>query len=126
MWIHIFTRDLRVEDNLAINAIPSKDVAGVFIFTPTQISKNKLFSSASFQFMCESLMDLDRKIPLHTFYGEHKEVLGKILKDIEGVSMIKDYTPYAVKREEVIKGICDKAGIKFQYIFFQDQTLFLV
>jgi deoxyribodipyrimidine photo-lyase len=117
MWIHIFTRDLRIEDNLAINEIPSKDVAGVFIFTPTQISKNKLFSSASFQFMCESLMDLDRKIPLHPFYGEHKEVLGKILKkDIEGVSMIKDYTPYAVKREGIIKGICDKAGIKFQSI----------
>lgn len=117
MWIHIFTRDLRVEDNLAINLIPSKEVVGVFIFTPTQITKNKLFSSPSFQFMCESLMDLDRKIPLHTFYGEHIQILDKIVTDnIEGVSVIKDYTPYAIKREEIIKKFCAKKGIKFQVV----------
>lgn len=69
--VFIFTRDLRKTDNLAlIKACEnSKIVLPIFIFTPTQTKNNKRFNHNSFQFLIESLKDLQKNIKLQFFYG---------------------------------------------------------
>jgi deoxyribodipyrimidine photo-lyase len=121
MNLFIFHRDLRIEDNLALNKLSKfGPVCCVFIFTPTQITKqNKYFSQPSFLFMCESLIELRESIRkkhgmLHTLYGEPIECLEKILKNnsIERIGFNIDYTPYAIKRDRMISDFCKKENIE--------------
>jgi deoxyribodipyrimidine photo-lyase len=64
--VHVFRRDLRLEDNTAlIQAAQECDaILPVFIFPDEQIdpAKNPFFSHAAVQFMCESLRALDAQI----------------------------------------------------------------
>ena len=61
--IFIFHRDLRIIDNTAFIKAP-KPVTPVFMFIDDQINpdKNKYFSNNAVQFMCESLVDLDKSL----------------------------------------------------------------
>jgi deoxyribodipyrimidine photo-lyase len=121
MNLFIFHRDLRIEDNLALNKLSKfGNVCCLFIFTPTQITKkNKYFSKRSFLFMCESLLDLKENIhkkngELYTFCYEPIECLEKILKHnkIERIGFNIDYTPYAKKRDKSIISFCNKNNIE--------------
>ena len=77
--IHIFRRDLRLYDNIALIECykKSEKIIPIFIFTPEQINKNEYFSSNSFQFMLESLEDLDNELKnkynsqIHYYYGDN-------------------------------------------------------
>jgi deoxyribodipyrimidine photo-lyase len=121
MNLFLFHRDLRIEDNLALNKLSQYGpVCCVFIFTPTQITKkNKYFSERSFLFMCESLNDLKDSIhkkngELYTFYSETIDCLENILKHnkIERIGFNIDYTPYAKKRDKYIQSFCKKNNIE--------------
>jgi len=86
--IFIFTRDLRLNDNLPlIEALKeNKYVLPIFIFNPNQITdKNTYKSNNSVQFMIECLEELDKELKqkgsrLFFFYGETYDVLKKIIK----------------------------------------------
>ena len=127
--VFIFRRDLRLKDNLGlIEAITnSKNVVTIFIFTPEQIDKNSFKSDNAIQFMVESLTELQKKIKKkmenYIFYGKQDAVIKKILKDdnIDAIYFNKDWTPYALKRDESINKICKKN--KVDCIQIEDYTL---
>lgn len=131
--IYIFTRDLRIEDNLAlINALKNNlYVLPIFIFNPDQITdKNSYKSNNCVQFMIECLEDLDdnlRKLGsrLFYFYGDFIDILHKIIKTSEKTSekynfnsiyISKDYTFFAKKRESDLEKFCKKNNFFFNSI----------
>lgn len=123
--LFIFRRDLRLFDNTGlIKALSeSEEVIPLFICTPIQLSeKNKYKSSNAIQFMIESLYDLDeqinkinKKCTLWITYDEEIRAINKIYKKINftGIYVNDDYSPYAIKRDRLIKNYCDKNGIEF-------------
>ena len=121
--IFIFRRDLRLYDNLGLDYAMKnfKNVIPIFIFTPEQITKkNKFKSENAIQFMIESLKNLDKKLKkhkskLHIFYGENKKVINNICEniDVENIVTNKDYTPYAIKRDDDLSKLCKSRNINF-------------
>lgn len=120
--IYIFHRSIRLDDNKGLlEALKNSDhVIPVFIFTPEQITeKNKFRSLYCLSFMINALIDLDKtlrkyKSKLYIFYGKQEEVISDILdadQDITRVYINKDYTDYAVKREEKIKKVVEKRNL---------------
>lgn len=123
--IFIFHRSLRLIDNLGlIEALKmSECVVPIFIFTPEQItSKNKFRSINAIKFMVDCLKDLDQTLrmngsKLYLFYGKQDDVLKLILKsdpEIDAVYVNKDYTPYALEREEKLQKLCESEKIFFK------------
>ena len=120
--IFIFRRDFRIVDNTGLIECcrRSSKIYPIFIFTPTQIEKNEYFSSNSFQFLLESLHELDQEIGLRFksniqyFYGDNVEVLEKLLTKIkfDAIFFNKDYTKYAVHRDKEIIDFCNKNSKK--------------
>ena len=112
--IFLHHRDLRNNDNTTmIEQLKNEEyVTPIFIFTPEQIEpkKNEYFSHNSVQFMIESLHELS----LYYFYGDILKVLKKIHSEI-GINSLGfniDYTPYAKKRDNIIREFCKKENIK--------------
>tara|TARA_A100001015_G_C15034338_1_gene735173 strand:- start:2492 stop:3865 length:1374 start_codon:yes stop_codon:yes gene_type:complete len=110
--IFIFRRDYRIFDNSGLIKCceDSDEVLLLFIFTPEQIKNNEYFSSNSFQFLIESLEDLEndlfnKNIKLHYFFDDNVKVLKKIknLYNYDKVYINQDYTPYAIQREKEIE-----------------------
>jgi deoxyribodipyrimidine photo-lyase len=124
--IFIFRRDLRVQDNLALNAIKGKNIYPLFIFNPKQIyaKNNSYYSNNAVQFMIESLEDLEKRIHINYFEGDDIKVLENLMKKykIKSVSFNKDYTPFAIKRDKAITDWCKKNNI--DTIVAEDYTLF--
>lgn len=115
MSIHIFTRDLRIKDNSALNAISEFDIYPIFIFSPDQVEDNKYKSESAIQFMVESLVDLNTSLNncLGLFYGDFEKVVNSLANSgITKISITKDYTPYAIKRENKLKKICKAYNIE--------------
>lgn len=120
MSVHIFTRDLRIDDNSSLNKlseINDKDgIYPVFIFTPEQVDKNKFKSDNAVQFMVECLHDLNESVDkkLGLFYGDFTTIIKSIISKNKPkiISITKDYTPYAVKREKTLEKICKDYKIK--------------
>lgn len=115
---------MRLEDNKGLlEALEkSEEVLPIFIFDEDQIDKkkNEYFGNNAFQFMINSLKDLDkslssRKAKLFLFKGRYEKILEELLKNesIDAVFVNKDYTPFSVKRDEKMRDICDVLGIKF-------------
>jgi deoxyribodipyrimidine photo-lyase len=114
--IVIFTRDLRVNDNYMLHdALKcSKNILPIFVFTPAQIDNNKRFNDNCFQFMFESLKELNKKIPLHFFHDDLLTVVTRLKKHnqkIDAVFISGDYTPFAKKRERDLQLLCKKLGM---------------
>jgi len=111
--IFIFRRDLRLVDNTTLNKIRDTykgiKILPIFIFNKHQIDKdkNKYYSSNSAQFLFESLEELPE---LNFYYTDSDITILNTLKskfsDIKVVGFNKDYTPYAIKRDEEIKKWC--------------------
>jgi deoxyribodipyrimidine photo-lyase len=120
--IFIFRRDFRLTDNTGFIECfkTSSKVLPIFIFTPEQIEHNTYFSSNSFQFMLESLEDLDKELKdnyksqIHYFYGSNTKVLEDLLKEYsyDSIYFNMDYSPYAIKRDNEIKSFCENHKIK--------------
>jgi deoxyribodipyrimidine photo-lyase len=122
--IFLFTRDLRLHDNTTLIKClkDSNFVLPIFILNSEQLSNtNEYKSNNCIQFMCESLEDLNNQLlnknsRLFLFYGKIKNILKKILKEkptIDAIYMNKDYTPFALKRENDIKNICNTLNLNF-------------
>ena len=112
--IFIFRRDLRLEDNTALNEALSKgEVLPIFIFDPRQINNNEYFSNNAFQFMIESLKELDRELKqkgskLNIYQGEPHSILNKLVDDFDAVFVNRDYTPFSIKRDNEIKKVIEE------------------
>jgi deoxyribodipyrimidine photo-lyase len=116
--IFIFRRDFRTYDNLGLYYAMKKcdKIIPCFFFNPLQIDekKNKYFSHHSVQFLCESLSELSKEIPLHIFHGNDIEILNELSKhiDISDIIFNMDYTPFAKKRDKKIEQWCQKQKIQ--------------
>lgn len=122
LGLFIFTRDLRLEDNSALNLAKSNCdyVIPCFIFNPKQIEHNKYFSLRCFSFMIDCLHDLNQKLEehksrLYCFHGDHKDVVNMLLQklDIDSVYMNSDITDYAKHRSEQLAKVCHDNKCKF-------------
>lgn len=120
--LHIFRRDLRLEDNTALIAalIAAQRVLPCFIFDPRQIEKNDYKSDHCIQFMVESLIALDnclkqRAAKLYYFYGIAEEIVAQLINSlpIAAVYINRDYTPYSRARDEKIRLVCAKQKVDF-------------
>ncbi len=130
--IFIFRRDYRLYDNTAFIECynNSEHILPIFIFTPEQTKENKYFSSNSFQFLINSLNDLDLdlknkyKSKLYYFYGDNIDILNKINKkiNIKDIYFNIDYTPYAIQRDNSIRKFCEDNNILCKT--FEDYLLF--
>lgn len=124
--VFIFRRDLRIQDNLALNkAIQfahKNDCKLVlsFCFSDKQIRGNKYFSNNSFQFMLESLEELNKALSNKLSFFENENFF-KNIADVKAIAYNLDYTPYALKRDEKIKEYCDRNNIT--NIVDEDYTL---
>jgi deoxyribodipyrimidine photo-lyase len=124
--IFIFTRDLRLEDNLPlIQALKDNDnVLPIFIFNPAQITDDNSYkSNNSVQFMIECLEELNENLKskgsrLFYFYGDTYDIIKKIINksdkyEINSVYISQDYTFFAKKREKDLQSLCKEKKINF-------------
>lgn len=130
--LFIFHRDFRIVDNVGLLQASKgcEKIFTCFIFTPEQVSRaNKYRSKKAIQFMIESLQELSTDIKhnggeLMCFYGKQIEVLKMLIKtlDIGAVYFNKDYTPYAVERDNATLELCKHLEIDCE--MFSDYYLF--
>ncbi len=122
--LFVFRRDLRLEDNLGLLGAlqQSQRVVPVFVFDPRQIDRslNTHFSENAFQFMSESLEELDKTLKnrgtrLYVGYGEAAAVLDRLLASgrFDAVHCNQDYTPFAAARDSAIKTVCGKHNVAY-------------
>jgi deoxyribodipyrimidine photo-lyase len=120
--LHVFRRDLRLQDNSAlIEALSSSDsVIPCFIFDKRQIEHNDYKSDNCIQFMAHSLQQLDAQLrenesKLYFFYGIAEEVIEQLIRmlKIDAVFINRDYTPFSRARDNKIAASCDKHGVDF-------------
>jgi deoxyribodipyrimidine photo-lyase len=118
--LFIFHRDFRLTDNIGLlNACSQcKELYLCFIFTPDQVGKPNTYRSLNaIQFMIESLEELSREIEkqggeLLIFYDKQPKVIEQFIeKNIQAVFFNKDYTPYAVERDNESVELCKKNNI---------------
>ena len=121
--IFLFTRDLRLKDNTTLNDIleNSENVLPIFILDKRQITEKNSFRSINcIQFMFESLQDLNNQLKeknskLYIFYGITEKIIEKLLKnnDFDCIGLNFDYTPFAIKRQNKIKKLCESYECDF-------------
>jgi deoxyribodipyrimidine photo-lyase len=124
--IFIFTRDLRLKDNLALNEAihwSDKPVICLFVFRKIQVGKvNDYRSDNSIEFMIESLRDLKDRIQKHKgrlffiYEDDNKvsnrrltEFVNKVYGDVR-VFMSRGITPFAETRENMMDADLQKVG----------------
>lgn len=120
--LHIFRRDLRLQDNSALNAAAklSKQILPCFIFDKRQIEHNDYKSDNAIEFMAHSLEELNQALrkasgKLYFFYGIAEEVIDRLIttQKIQAVFVNRDYTPFSLSRDQKIAKVCEKHNIDF-------------
>ncbi len=121
--LHIFRRDLRLQDNSALIAAlsSSQQVIVCFILDDRQITdKNAYKSKPALQFMLHSLQELRAAIEekngkLYIFSGIAEEVVAKLIHQlpIEAVFVNRDYTIFSKERDRKIEKCCADKKIDF-------------
>lgn len=133
--LFIFRRDFRIIDNTGLNLAHSKckNIFGCFIFTPEQVGQgNPYKSNNAVQFMIESLENLNTHMgnKLMTLYGSNKKIIYELIKSckIDYICFNKDYSPYALERDEEIVELCKKMGVTCEitpdYYLHEPGTIF--
>jgi deoxyribodipyrimidine photo-lyase len=125
-----FRRDLRLEDNCALNAALSSDlpVLPVFIFD-INITDDLSADDARVTFIHKILSSINATLrrsggSLYVQKGKPGEIWEKIVStfDIDTVFVNKDYEPYSINRDNAVQKILDRKGIRFMK--FKDQVIF--
>lgn len=123
--IHVFRKDLRVSDNLALIELAGKvdSVVGLFIFDSIQFQA-KHHSENAAQFISECVLDLNRQCGgnLVIAHGEPAKVLKQMIRLVNPVcvSFNADFTPYALERDALLASVCKDIEVIINY---DDQTL---
>lgn len=125
-----FRRDLRIEDNTALNAaLNYKDpVIAIFIFD-NQIVDRLPKNDARINFIYSQLQSIDSLLKsyessLLVFKGNPCDIFAELISkyNINCVFSNKDYEPYALNRDKKIDIFLKKYNIKFSQ--FKDQVIF--
>ncbi len=120
--LHIFRRDLRLQDNTAlIEALKqSEHVVPCFIFDKRQIEENNYKSLNSIQFMVNSLNELDQALRkknsrLYFFYGIAEEIIKTLILEmpIRAIFHNRDYTPFSQFRDNHIEDVCQQNNVDY-------------
>lgn len=129
--LFIFRRDFRVKDNIGLHECITyankKDckIIPTFIIDDKQVKKKDYFSNKSFQFLTESIDDLNKQIGKDVFIYEGKKHVLSHLEDlkyeVKAVFSNRDFTPYAQKRDDILEKECKKRQISC--MFYDDYTL---
>ncbi len=118
--IHVFRRDLRLQDNNAlISALEnSEKVIPVFILDERQLT-SQYFGKNSFSFMIESLKELDHDLRkygshLYIFNGIASDIIERLIKEnkVQAVFLNRDYTPFSRIRDKEIESVCTKNNVR--------------
>ncbi len=118
--LFIFRRDLRLQDNTALNQALrlSNHVLPVFIFDPRQIEAHPYQSQPALHFMLQSIADLDQQLQsvggnLTLYKGLPEQVIARALKQqsIQAVFINRDYTPFSRQRDAELAETCQKLGL---------------
>jgi deoxyribodipyrimidine photo-lyase len=131
-----FRRDLRLEDNTALNLALSSGlpVLTVFIFD-VNILDDLSRHDARVSFIYERLQSINRKLydlgsSVKIFIGEPVRVWEKIITQFEiaNVYVNKDYEPYAIDRDAQVRTLLGQHGIhlfecKDQMIFEENEVV---
>jgi len=117
--IHIFRRDLRITDNVALHLLSTKvdKIIPIFIFDPFQINlttENASYrSDPAVKLMIESLDDLDKSLrkegsKLFYFNDDPSKVLEKLIKNVKPscISYNADFSKYSLKRDKDMDEVC--------------------
>ncbi|MFT5265560.1 MAG: deoxyribodipyrimidine photo-lyase [Polaribacter sp.] len=124
-----FRRDLRLEDNTALNKALSKDknVLPLFIFDE-EITSELPLDDPRITFIYDRLYSIDQKLKknnssLLCLMGDPIEVWKELIQNysIKSVYVNKDYEPYARKRDAEIKSLLTDHSIEF--LSFKDQVI---
>lgn len=124
-----FRRDLRLEDNTALNEALSGDtnVLPFFIFDENIIDELQS-DDPRICFIYYNLKSIDQKLKEHNsslicLKGKPLDVWKNLIKtySIENVFVNKDYEPYALKRDSEIQQLLTSHGIDF--LSFKDQVI---
>ena len=117
--IHIFRRDFRITDNVALHLLSTKvdKIIPIFIFDPFQINlttENASYrSDPAVKLMIESLDDLDKSLrkegsKLFYFNDDPSKILEKLIKNVKPscISYNADFSKYALKRDKDMDEVC--------------------
>ena len=125
-----FRRDLRLDDNKGLhNALKNHDnVLPIFIYDKYILDKLKKndhriqFIKNKIEKINENLSKINKSIV--QFYGKPVEVFEKLIQEfqISSIYLNRDYTPYAIKRDNEIIKLSKKNNIKFND--FKDHVLY--
>ncbi|MCS7183931.1 MAG: DNA photolyase family protein [Patescibacteria group bacterium] len=118
--IYWFKRDLRVEDNRALQYClkESKEVYPIFIFDEDILKKLNAFDNRLY-FLKLLVEDLAKKINLNIFYGKTGKVFEYLIEKIKPnkVYTAESLTWEGENRVKLVKNICQKRGIDLTEIF---------
>lgn len=120
--IHWFRRDLRLDDNTALNAALSSGlpVMPIFIFDPKILRHLKLKNDSRVTFIFDTVAKLDAELRAHgsmlrIFFDEPAAVYDRLLKtmQVRAVWCNEDYEPYARERDTIVAELCKNSGAEF-------------
>jgi len=125
-----FRRDLRLEDNAALDKALASGlpVLSVFIFD-TNITDELPHDDARISFIHETLSDINTILQkagssIYVLKGDPEEKWKELVSsfDINSVYINKDYEPYAIQRDRAVEELLGKTGISL--FRFKDQVIF--
>jgi deoxyribodipyrimidine photo-lyase len=118
--LFIFRRDLRLQDNTALNQAlnQSQRVIPCFIFDPQQIQPHPYQSQPGLVFMLQALQSLQQELAqlsgkLALYYAAPETVITRLFTEqkIEAVYFNRDYTSFSRQRDDKLTQLCHKLGI---------------
>ena len=124
MHVFIFRRDFRTRDNIALDSlaqtINGEPITPVFILNKVQAdpSRNPYYSKKCFDFMMQGLASLNKdtgnmlSILTSSKLGD-LDILTKLKNaGVKTIAFNEDLTPFARKRDQLIKDWCRANGIE--------------
>ena len=124
-------RDLRLDDNHGLfQALQSGlPVKPIFIFDREILDTLDNPEDRRVLFIHRTLSDIKQKLQTHgsdlwVFYGSPERIWNELLStgNVGNIYSNKDYEPYAIQRDDRIKGLCATHGVGFHQ--FKDQVIF--
>ncbi|MCD1117123.1 cryptochrome/photolyase family protein [Chryseobacterium turcicum] len=132
-----FRRDLRLQDNLGLNAALKSDqkVIPIFIFDTEILNQLDNKSDRRVDYIHQALEGIHEELKnyksgIKTYQGKPLDIFKEIIQefDIKTVFCNRDYEPQAIKRDKEIEDFLNKNNIEFkdckdQVIFEKDEIV---
>lgn len=129
--IHWFRRDLRLHDHRALHEVAKQGmpIVGLFIFDKEILDKLDDPKDRRVQFIHNALLNMKLQLEeigssLVIKYGTPLQVWKDLLSeyDVQSVSAVRDYEPYAKERDKQVYDFLQTKNIKF--VGYKDQVIF--